>query len=158
GGTGDSEAVIWINRSPVYLKDFLRANGIPDAFDTWINTGQITDVSPDGRILIGYGAPLGGFRGYMVILGSQLAMPGRAAGARSPPWPSCCRRDARRRHSPGRRPSLPASRHRRAWTARPGSSISSTSAEGSPWARRRGTSSRNGGAPRSSGRGSTRGS
>jgi probable HAF family extracellular repeat protein len=75
GGTGNSEAVIWIDRAPAYLKDFLRANGVPDAFDTWINTGEITDVSPDGRILVGFGAPIGGFRGYMVILGSKLVMP-----------------------------------------------------------------------------------
>jgi hypothetical protein len=32
-------------------------------------------VSPDGRVLVGYGAALGGFRGYMVILGSKLVMP-----------------------------------------------------------------------------------
>jgi hypothetical protein len=42
---------------------------VPNAFEGWINTGAITDVSPDGRILVGYGAPLGGFRGYIVILG-----------------------------------------------------------------------------------------
>ena len=29
------------------------------------------DVSPDGRILVGYGAPLGGFRGYIVVLGEK---------------------------------------------------------------------------------------
>ena len=45
----DQDAVIWIDRSPAYLKDFLRANGVPDAFATWINTGEITGVSPDGR-------------------------------------------------------------------------------------------------------------
>ena len=71
----DQDAVIWIDRSPAYLKDFLRANGVPDAFATWINTGEITGVSPDGRVLVGYGAPLGGFRGYMVILGSKVVMP-----------------------------------------------------------------------------------
>jgi probable HAF family extracellular repeat protein len=75
GGTTDQEAVIWINRSVAYLKDFLRANGVPNAFATWINTGEITDITPDGRILVGYGAALGGFRGYMVILGSNLVMP-----------------------------------------------------------------------------------
>jgi probable HAF family extracellular repeat protein len=74
-GSTDQDAVIWIDRSPAYLKDFLRANGVPDAFATWINTGEITGVSPDGRILVGYGAPLGGYRGYMVILGSKLVMP-----------------------------------------------------------------------------------
>jgi probable HAF family extracellular repeat protein len=71
----DQDAVIWIDRSPAYLKDFLRANGVPNAFDTWINTGEITGVSPDGRILVGWGAALGGYRGYMVILGSKVVMP-----------------------------------------------------------------------------------
>jgi probable HAF family extracellular repeat protein len=68
-GSNDSNAIIWIDGTPSYLKDYLRANGVPDAFERWINTGEITDVSPDGRILIGYGAPIGGFRGYIVILG-----------------------------------------------------------------------------------------
>jgi uncharacterized membrane protein len=67
----DQNAIIWIDGVPSYLKDYLRANGVPDAFETWINTGEITDVSPDGRILVGYGAPLGGFRGYIVILGEE---------------------------------------------------------------------------------------
>jgi probable HAF family extracellular repeat protein len=71
GGSADSDAVIWIDRSPAYLKDYLRANGVPDAFDRWINTGAITDISPDGRILVGNGAAIGGFRGYMVILGER---------------------------------------------------------------------------------------
>jgi probable HAF family extracellular repeat protein len=75
GLTEDSEAVIWINRSPAYLKDFLRANGVPDAFDTWLRTGEIRAVSPDGRVLVGWGAAIGGFRGYIVILGSSLVMP-----------------------------------------------------------------------------------
>jgi probable HAF family extracellular repeat protein len=69
GGSRDSDAVIWIDGSPSYLKDYLQANGVPDAFATWINTGAITDISPDGRILVGNGAALGGFRGYIVILG-----------------------------------------------------------------------------------------
>jgi probable HAF family extracellular repeat protein len=67
----DSNAVIWVDGTPSYLKDYLRANGVPDAFEGWINTGEITDVSPDGRILVGYGAPLPGFRGYIVILGEK---------------------------------------------------------------------------------------
>jgi probable HAF family extracellular repeat protein len=71
GGSRDSDAVIWIDGSPSYLKDYLQANGVPDAFATWINTGAITDVSPDGRILVGSGAALGGFRGYIVILGER---------------------------------------------------------------------------------------
>jgi len=69
--SADSDAVIWIDGTPSYLKDYLRANGVPDAFAGWINTGEITSVSPDGRILVGYGAPLGGFRGYIVILGDK---------------------------------------------------------------------------------------
>lgn len=71
GGSNDSNAIIWIEGSPSYLKDYLQANGVANAFATWINTGEITDVSPDGRILVGYGAALGGFRGYVVILGEK---------------------------------------------------------------------------------------
>jgi probable HAF family extracellular repeat protein len=71
GGSEDSDAVIWIDGTPAYLKDYLRANGVPDAFETWINTGSITGVSPDGRVLVGKGAALGGFRGYMVVLGDR---------------------------------------------------------------------------------------
>jgi probable HAF family extracellular repeat protein len=71
GGSNDSNAIIWINGTGSYLKDYLQANGVPNAFQTWINTGEITDVSPDGRILVGWGAAPGGFRGYMVILGDQ---------------------------------------------------------------------------------------
>ena len=71
----DSDAIIWIDRKPAYLKEFLQANGLPDAFRTWVNTGTITGISPDGRILVGWGAALGGFRGYIVILGSSRVMP-----------------------------------------------------------------------------------
>ena len=71
GGSNDSNAIIWINGTGSYLKDYLQANGIPNAFQNWINTGEITDVSPDGRILVGWGAAPAGFRGYMVILGDQ---------------------------------------------------------------------------------------
>ena len=71
GGSDDSNAVIWIDRQPFFLKDYLRSHGVPNAFETWINTGSITDISPDGRILVGYGAALGGFRGYMIILGDE---------------------------------------------------------------------------------------
>jgi probable HAF family extracellular repeat protein len=70
-GSDDSDAVIWIDGTPAYLKDYLRANGVPDAFETWVNTGSITGVSPDGRILVGKGAAAGGFTGYMVILGDR---------------------------------------------------------------------------------------
>jgi probable HAF family extracellular repeat protein len=68
-GAADTEAIIWIDRTPHYLKDYLRANGIPNAFENWHRTGTITGMSPDGRILVGWGAPIGGFRGYIVILG-----------------------------------------------------------------------------------------
>ena len=71
GGSPYSNAIIWIDHAPFYLKDYLQAHGVPNAFATWINTGAITDISPDGRILVGSGAPLGGFRGYMVILGEK---------------------------------------------------------------------------------------
>jgi probable HAF family extracellular repeat protein len=75
GGSVDSDAVIWIDGQPAYLKEFLQTNGVPDAFRTWVNTGTITGISPDGRILVGWGAALGGFRGYMVILGSSRVIP-----------------------------------------------------------------------------------
>ena len=71
----DSNAVIWIGGQPTYLKEFLQANGLPNAFRTWINTGTITGMSPDGRVLVGWGAAIGGFRGYMVILGSSRVIP-----------------------------------------------------------------------------------
>ena len=70
-GADDTNAIIWIDRAPVYLKDYLQANGVPDAFKDWPNTGAITDVSPDGRILVGKGAAPAGFRGYIVILGGK---------------------------------------------------------------------------------------
>src|SRR5262245_46632344 len=71
GGSADSNAVIWIGSQGAYLKDFLVANGLPNAFSTWVNTGTITGISPDGRVLVGWGAARLGFRGYMVILGSS---------------------------------------------------------------------------------------
>jgi len=58
-------------RLTTMVVDYLQANGIPRAFQNWINTGEITDVSPDGRILVGWGAAPAGFRGYMVILGDK---------------------------------------------------------------------------------------
>lgn len=71
GGSNDSEAVIWIDRVPYFLKDYLQAHGVPNAFATWVNTGTITDISPDGRVIVGHGAALLGFRGYIVILGDK---------------------------------------------------------------------------------------
>jgi len=66
----EADAVLWIDRSPSYLKDYLRAHGVPTAFDGWINTGFITGVSSNGRILVGYGAGPKDFQGYIVILGA----------------------------------------------------------------------------------------
>lgn len=74
GGHGqglDSEAVIWIDRKPAYLKDYLRAHGVPRAFERWINTGFVNAVSPDGRVLVGFGAGPRDFQGFLVILGSD---------------------------------------------------------------------------------------
>jgi probable HAF family extracellular repeat protein len=75
GGSADSNAVIWIGGRPAYLKDFLRVNGVPEAFATWVNTGTITGMTPDGRVLVGWGAAARGFRGYIVYLGSSMVIP-----------------------------------------------------------------------------------
>lgn len=64
----DSEAIVWFDDEVVFLRDYLRANGIPDAFDGWVNTGFVTDVSPDGRTLVGYAAGPKTFQGWVVIL------------------------------------------------------------------------------------------
>ena len=52
----EREAVIWIDRTPYYLKDYLRANGVPNAFEDWVNTGAVLGVSRDGRVLASYSA------------------------------------------------------------------------------------------------------
>jgi len=64
----ESEAVIWIDRVPHYLKDYLRANGVPNAFEGWVNTGGVFGMSRDGRVLVGSGAGPTDFTGYVVIL------------------------------------------------------------------------------------------
>lgn len=64
----DAEAVVWFDREPVILRDYLRSHGIPDAFEGWVNTGFLTDVSADGRVLVGYGAGPRTFQGYLVVL------------------------------------------------------------------------------------------
>ncbi len=64
----ESESILWIDGEPHYLKDYLREHGIPDAFEGWVNTGFINAVSPDGRVLAGYGAGPTTFTGYVVIL------------------------------------------------------------------------------------------
>jgi probable HAF family extracellular repeat protein len=66
----NSDALLWIDGEVSYLKDYLRERGIPDAFEGWVNTGFINAVSPDGRILAGYGAGPTTFTGYVVILES----------------------------------------------------------------------------------------
>ena len=67
----EAESVMWIDREPVYLRDYLRENGVPDAFRGWINTGFITAISRDGRVIAGYGAGPRDFQGFIVILGGR---------------------------------------------------------------------------------------
>jgi hypothetical protein len=63
---------MWIDREPHYLKDYLRANGVPLAFEGWVNTGFVTGMSRDGRVLVGQGAGRRNFQGYIVILPSGV--------------------------------------------------------------------------------------
>lgn len=67
----ESESIIWIERQPSYLKDYLRSHGVPSAFEGWVNTGFVTGVSPDGRVVVGYGAGPRDFTGFVVILGED---------------------------------------------------------------------------------------
>ena len=64
----ESESVIWIDRVPHYLKDYLRENGAPNAFDGWVNSGFVTGMSRDGRVLVGFGAGPRDFTGFVVIM------------------------------------------------------------------------------------------
>lgn len=64
----DAESLVWFDGKPFFLQEYLRANGLPDAFRGWVNTGFVQAVSPDGRTLVGYGAGPKGFQGYMVLL------------------------------------------------------------------------------------------
>ena len=64
----DSEALVWLDDEPHFLRDYLRSHGYPDAFRGWVNTGFVTGVSADGRTLVGYGAGPRTFQGYLVIL------------------------------------------------------------------------------------------
>jgi probable HAF family extracellular repeat protein len=64
----DAESVVWFDGEPFMLRDYLRSHGIPDAFEGWINTGFVTDVSVDGRTLVGYGAGPTAFQGFLVVL------------------------------------------------------------------------------------------
>ncbi len=59
---------MWLDGEAVLLRDYLRSHGVPDAFDGWINTGFVTDVSPDGHTLVGYAAGPTTFQGFMVVL------------------------------------------------------------------------------------------
>ena len=64
----DAESMVWFDGEPIPLRDYLRGNGVPDAFEGWINTGFVTDVSADGRTLVGYGAGPRTFQGFIVVL------------------------------------------------------------------------------------------
>jgi probable HAF family extracellular repeat protein len=64
----DAESVVWFDGEPFFLRDYLRSHGVPDAFEGWVNTGFVTDVSPDGRTLVGYAAGPTTFQGFLVIL------------------------------------------------------------------------------------------
>lgn len=64
----DSEAVLWIDGQPHFIKDYLREHGVPDAFEGWVNTGFIMAVTPDGRVLAGQGAGPTTFQGYLIVL------------------------------------------------------------------------------------------
>ena len=67
----EEESVVWFDGEPVYLRDYLRDHGYPDAFKDHANTGKINAVSPDGRVLVGDNAGLFGAAnrwGFIVIL------------------------------------------------------------------------------------------
>ena len=64
----EADAVLWLDKQPFYLKDYLRDHGVPNAFEGWVNTGNITDISRDGHVLVGWGAGPRDFKGYIVIL------------------------------------------------------------------------------------------
>jgi len=64
----DAESVVWFDGEAFLLRDYLRAHGVSDAFEGWVNTGRITAISPDGRTLVGYGAGPRTFQGFMVLL------------------------------------------------------------------------------------------
>lgn len=64
----DAEALVWFDGEVFLLKDYLRANGVPDAFEGWVNTGFVLGMTRDGRTLVGYGAGPTNFQGYVVVL------------------------------------------------------------------------------------------
>jgi len=63
-----SEAILWLDGEPHYIDEYLASQGVPDAFDGWINTGFITGVSREGRVIVGQGAGPRNFQGYIIIL------------------------------------------------------------------------------------------
>jgi len=68
---GEEESVLWFDGEPVFLRDYLRDHGYPDAFKDHINTGRITAVSPDGRTIVGHNGGVFGAvnrNGFIVIL------------------------------------------------------------------------------------------
>jgi uncharacterized membrane protein len=68
---GEEESVVWFDGEPVFLRDYLRSNGYPDAFEGHFNTGRITGISPDGRTIVGHnGGPFGAVNryGFVVVL------------------------------------------------------------------------------------------
>jgi uncharacterized membrane protein len=68
---GEEESVIWLDGQPVFLRDYLRSHGYPDAFEGHANTGRITAISPDGRTIVGHnGGTFGAINrnGFIVIL------------------------------------------------------------------------------------------
>jgi uncharacterized membrane protein len=70
-GFGETESVVWFDGEPVFLRDYLRSHGYPDAFEGHNNTGQITAISPDGRVIVGNNGGLLGpvnLNGFIVIL------------------------------------------------------------------------------------------
>lgn len=64
----DAEALVWFDGQPQFLRDYLRANGVPAAFEGWVNSGFVQAMTPDGRTLVGYGAGPKNFQGYLVVL------------------------------------------------------------------------------------------
>jgi len=68
---GEEESVVWFDGEPVFLRDYLRSNGYPDAFEGHFNTGRITAISPDGRTIVGHNGGVFGAvnrNGFIVIL------------------------------------------------------------------------------------------
>jgi uncharacterized membrane protein len=68
---GEEESVLWFDGEPVFLRDYLRSHGYPNAFEGHFNTGRITAISPDGRTIVGHnGGTFGAINrnGFIVIL------------------------------------------------------------------------------------------